>query len=399
MKIGYFVGDFPYKDSLGDRDDYAKRYSRDGGITVAHNLAVNMAKRNNEVSVFTTSIYSKDFIEEYRNMTIYRYSTNFRIDHHNVSFSLFKKPIKHQVDLIHAHGGNFIAELAGLRYAKRKENPFILTYHGDAVETYGGIIRRFCVSFYIKHLLDRVLSYADVIISPSEYYINESRFLGKYRDKIVVIPNGINIVESDIVYSKEKCKEKLGLPLDGSIILFLGNLVPYKGPDVLVKAMSRIVKDVPDTKLFFVGKGVMRDELEMLSKKLGVEKNVKFTGFVEEGLKHFYYRAADVFVLPSTMSTESFGIVNLEAMACGVPIVASRIGGIPDVVKDGENGLLVPPRDSNALADAIIYLLENEEVRNKMGKNGRKKVEVYSWERIAEETEKVYLSLIEQKGT
>lgn len=393
MKVGYFVGHYPYKDFLGDRD-YAKRYSHDGGITVAHNLAVNMAKRNNEVSVFTTSIDSKDSIETYKNMSIYRYGTNFRIEHHNVSFNLFRKSIKHQVDIVHAHGGNFIAELAALRHAKREKIPYVLTYHGDAVETYGGIIRRFCVSFYIKHLLNRVLSYADVIISPSEYYINESRFLGKYRDKIVVIPNGINLSDFDIGYSKGMCREKLGLPLDGSIILFIGNIVPYKGPDVLVNAMSRIVKAETDVELVFVGKGVMREELEMLSKKLGVEKNVKFTGFVEDGLKPLYYKAADVFCLPSTMSTESFGIVNLEAMACGIPIVASKIGGIPSVVKDRENGLLVPPRNSEALADAIIYLLENEDVREKMGENGRKKVVNYSWERIAEETEKVYEGII-----
>jgi len=80
----------------------------------------------------------------------------------------------------------------------------------------------------------------------------------------------------------------------------------------------------------------------------------------------------------------------LEAMACNVPIVASKIGCIPDVVKDGENGLLVPPRDSEALADAIIYLLKNKDIRERMGENGRKRVENYSWERIAEMTEKVY---------
>jgi len=159
--------------------------------------------------------------------------------------------------------------------------------------------------------------------------------------------------------------------------------------------MSEIVKEVPDVKLVFVGHGGMREELEMLSKKLGVKKNVKFAGFVEESMKPLYYRAADVFCLPSVMTHEIFGIVNLEAMACSVPIVASKIGGIPDVVRDGENGLLVLPRDSDALADAITYLLEDEDVREKMGKNGRKKVEDYSWNRVGEETEKIYLNLAE----
>jgi len=159
--------------------------------------------------------------------------------------------------------------------------------------------------------------------------------------------------------------------------------------------MSKIVKEVPDAKLVFVGYGGMRAELEMLSKKLGFENHIKFAGFVGDTFKKaLYYHAADVFVLPST-GPEIFGIVNLEAMACSVPIVASKIGGIPDVVKDGENGLLVPPRDSEALADAIIYLLENEDVRERMGKNGRERVNEYSWGMIAEETDKIYSSLTE----
>jgi glycosyltransferase involved in cell wall biosynthesis len=97
------------------------------------------------------------------------------------------------------------------------------------------------------------------------------------------------------------------------------------------------------------------------------------------------------------MSTESFGIVNLEAMASGLPIVASRIGGVPDVVKDGENGLLVPPRDHEALAAAIIYLLENGDVRKKIGENARKKVENYSWEKVAEKYEEVYEQIINKR--
>lgn len=217
---------------------------------------------------------------------------------------------------------------------------------------------------------------------------------GKYRDKIVVISNGMNIKDFDIPYSREQCREKLGLPLDGGLILFVGSLTPYKGPDILVRAMTKVINGVPDIKLVFVGSGKMESELKGLAKRLNVDKCIKFAGFVEEDLKHLYYKATDVFCLPSTMSTESFGIVNLEAMACGVPVVASKIGGIPDVVKDGENGLLVPPTDSEALADAMIYLLENEEVREKMGKKGREKVGDYSWGRIAKETEKVYEGLI-----
>ena len=387
MRIGYFIANFPYK-------TYFDRYYCGGSEVAAYSLAIDIARRGNDVSVFTTSIDSKDFIEKYESITIYRYGTKFQMLNRNISFSMLLKPVKHDIDIIHLHAtASPINLLSALLYAKKKKKPMVLTYHGDVNVNLNEFIYRLAVHFYDK-LVEKLLLHADVIISPSEYYIEESRFLRKYRDKIVVIPNGINVKDFDIGYSREECREKLGLPIDKNIILFVGVLHPHKGPDILLKAMPKILKSIPNTKLVFVGRGGMREELKRLSKKLGVDKHIKFTGFVEEILKPFYYKAADVFCLPSTTSHESFGIVNLEAMACGVPIVASKIGGIPDVVKDGENGLLAPPKDSDALADAIIYLLENEDVREKMGKKGREKVGDYSWERIVEETEKVYEELI-----
>jgi glycosyltransferase involved in cell wall biosynthesis len=386
MKIGYFVTKFPYSQQHKD-------YAYGGSSLAAYYLSAEMAKRGHEVNVFTTSINSEDSIEKNENMTIYRYGTNFRIHTSNISFGMFKKPMDHNVDIIHTHFDIPPGPLAGLRYAKKKKNPFIVTYHGDWVDSYGGLIRRIGVGLHNKYLVDKVLCYADVIISPSECYINESRFLKKYKEKIVVIPNGINLKDFDISYSKEECRKKLGLPLNKKILLFFGYLSPYKGPEVLLKAMPEIIKNVSDVELVFAGKGEMKDELEILSKKLRIEKNVRFVGFVEDDMKPLYFKAADVFILPSTMSTESFGIVNLEAMACGVPIVASNIGGIPDIVKNGENGLLVQPKNTKALANAIIYLLENEDVKEKMGKNGRLKVKDYLWEKIAEKTEAIYVQL------
>ena len=396
MKVGYFITNFPYSNSVRNNKAF-DRYICGGSPFAAYYIAINMAKRGHEISVFATSVNSKDAIEKHRNMTVYRYGTNFRVISSNISFGRFLKPIKHDVNVVHTHFDAPPGPLAGLRYAKKKNVPLVVTYHGDWEASYGGLVRRIGVAFHNKYLVDRLLSYADAIISPSEYYINGSRFLRKYRDKIVVIPNGVKLSDFDITYSKEECRKRLGLPVDKKILLFFGYLAPYKGPEVLVNAMSKIIKHVPDAELVFAGKGVMREELEMLSKDLGIEKNVRFVGFVDDDLKALYYKAADIFCLPSMMGTECYPLTILEAMACGVPIVASKIGGIPDAVKDGENGLLVQPRDSELLADAIIYLLENEDVREKMGKNGRKRVEDYSWEKVAEMTEKVYMELINSK--
>lgn len=391
MKIGYFSTEFPYKNPI--TAETIRNYPYGGVENGTHNLAVQMTKRGHEVFVFTSSIDSKDFVETYNKIKIYRYGKAFTIGYAPMSFKLLYKPLKYEVDIVHARAGNPPAPIAGLIYAKKRRKPFIVSYHGDGEWISGGLIRRTSVYFYSKYLLDKILSYADVIISTSEYYISESRVLGKYRDKIVVVPNGINKGEFDIGYSKVECREKLGLPIDDEMILFLGGLAPHKGPDVLLKAMPKILKDIPNVKLVFVGDGGMKEELERLCKKMDVEKYVKFTGFVGDVFKKaLYYKAADVFVLPSLL--ESFGNVNLEAMACSLPIVASKVGGVPAVVKDGENGLLVQPRDLEVLANAVIHLLDNEDVREKMGKDGRKKVEEYSWEKVAEDMEKVYLSLI-----
>lgn len=392
MKIGHFSTYFPYKNHLGD-EKYNKRYVCGGVEIVAYQLALSMSQRNHKITVFTTSIDSKDSIERFENITVYRYGTKFQMLNRNISFSMLLKPLKHDVDIVHLHAtASPLDLLSALLYAKKKNKPMVLTYHGDVNVVHDEFSYKVAVYFYNK-LIDKLLSYANVIISPSEYYIEESRFLRKCRAKIVVIPNGINIEEFDIPYSKEECRRKVGLSTNENIILFVGVLHQHKGPDVLIKAMPKIIKEIPNVKIIFVGKVGVKgnlEELEMLSKKLGVKKNVKFAGFVEESLKTLYYKAADVFCLPSVTTHESFGIVSLEAMAYGIPAVASKIGGIPDVVKDEENGLLVPPRDSEALADAIIYLLENDDVREKMGKSGRKKVEDYSWEKIAKMTEKVY---------
>ena len=388
MKINYFITHFPYKDHFDDAEHFT-RYKYGGAELTAYYLALEMAKRNG-VNVFTTSVDSKDSFEEYDGVSVHRYGTKFRIEKGNISFRLFTKPLSRDAEVIHAHFSTPPGEIAGARCARKKKVPFVLTYHGDGQESFGGFIRKTALSFYNKYLLDKVLSYADTIISPSEYYISESRFLGKYKDKIVVIPNGINIEDFEIPYSKEQCREKLALPIEKDIILFVGNLIQYKGPNVLVKAMQIVAKEVPDTELVFVGSGKMKDELEMLSKKLGVEKHVKFAGFVEESLKPLYYRAGDVFVLPSTMNTEVFPLVLLEASASGLPMVVSDLDTFKCIIEDGYNGIVTKRRDENSLADAIIYLLTNEDIRKKMGKNARKKVEDYSWERIAEETEKVY---------
>ena len=380
MKISYFITHFPYKNKTIN-----ERYSVGGAEAVVYNLASFLAQKGHKISIFTTSANSKSEIEECNGVTVYRYRTNIRVASGKFSLGLLKNIVKYPADLVHVHISVPIGDIAGWLCARRNKKPLVVTSHLD-MGSYSGIICKPFDYLYYK-LADKILSDADVIITPSEHYANED-LLRKYKEKVNVISNGINIRDFDIKYSKDECRDKIGLSANEEVMLFVGNLESRKGLDILIKAMHKIVKNTQDTKLVLIGIGSMKNGLKSLAEKLGIIEHIKFAGFVDESEKVSYYKSADIFVLPSLY--EVFGIVNLEAMACGVPIVASNVGGIPDVVKDGENGLLVPPSNSEALADAIIYLLENEDVREKMGNNGREKIKDYSWGRIANETEKVY---------
>lgn len=388
MKIGYFSSKYPY--SYSDPN-----YICGGSVFATQSLVNEISKLGNEVKVFTSSKDSNNHFESDSHIEIYRYATNLKLMSSNISLGLFHKPLKHDVDLVHVSFDIPPGPFAGLRYAKKKKVPLVVTYHGDWDTNYGSIIRKMGVSLSNKLVVNDLLSYADIIISPSKIYLETSDYLAKFEEKITVIPNGVNINEFEGNVSKTKSRKILKLPIHEKLILFFGYLSPYKSPDILLKALPIILDKISNVKLVFAGSGDMMDDLKKLSVELGVERQVLFAGFIEKNNRHLFYKAADVFCLPSSMKTESFGIVNLEAMASGIPVVASNYGGIPDVIKDGENGLLIPPNDPDSLAKALIKLLKNDNKREKMGINGKNKAKNYSWTKIAKKTNELYNKVME----
>ena len=155
------------------------------------------------------------------------------------------------------------------------------------MEVYSG---RLGVSLTNKFIVDDLLSYADVIISPSILYAENSKYLKNYKNKIHVIPNGINLEEFQLDYSKEESRKILNLPLDKKIILFFGYLSPLKNPDILLKAFTNVLKIEPDTLLLFAGSGESENKLEKLSIDLGVRENVIFAGFIKKDMRTLYYQ-------------------------------------------------------------------------------------------------------------
>jgi len=392
LKIGYFITQFPYPESFKKGELY-QSYPTGGAEVAAYHLARNFARMGHEVTVFTTSADSRSSLEESGGVKIYRYATNLKIMKGFISLQLFLKSPQITVDIVHIHFANPPAELAAWLYAKIKRKPLVVHYHGDT-GTYGRLIRNILLSLWNRFVLNIVLSSAKIIICNSEYYISQSHYLPKYREKIVAIPCGINPEEIQVSYNKEECREKLSLQKGDKIILFVGVLINYKSPNLLIEALPLIIEEIPEAKLVLVGDGPMRHALEKLSQELGVSDKVIFAGRVGDDSKTLYYNAADVFALPSTMSSESFGIVLLEAAVARLPLVVSSLNAFRALVKDGYNGLVTELGDAVSLAEAINRLLADPALRQEMGENARVSVKDYSWENIAKRVESVYKTLV-----
>lgn len=373
MKIGFFTTSFPYKRPFNKKSIGLESYMTGGVGEVVYNLSIKLDQLGHKICIFTTSADSEDSIEKYRNIIVYRYGKNLKIADTNISLGLLNKPKKHDLDIVHLHSGSPPATLSALRYIKGNRKPFVVTHHLDPEWNYGSLIRRILVFVYGKYHLNNALSKSDVIIGLSDYFINTSKYLPYFREKAVVIPNGINLDDFDAPYTKKDARNRIRLPQDNKIILFVGSLTERKGPQVLLNAMPTILKAHPDARLILVGSTTAYiRHLEKLARDLCIESEIKFTGYVDDATKMMYYKSSDIFVLPSF--SEAFPLVLLEASACGLPIVVSDLEVFKEIVEEGYNGISAKTGDAESLAEKIIYLLDNEHVRDEMGENAAKKV-------------------------
>ncbi|WP_418790525.1 glycosyltransferase family 4 protein [Phosphitispora sp. TUW77] len=207
--------------------------------------------------------------------------------------------------------------------------------------------------------------------------------------------------EPDIIKKTQNLKNILKIPKDYKVILFAGRLIPKKGPDVLVRSMEYILKKYPQCFLVIVGGSWFANKRESpyikeLRQLAGsISGNIRFTNYVSQAELPICFAAADVFVCPSQWD-EPFGLVNVEAMASGVPVVASSRGGIPEIVKNGETGFLVPNEKKPAsFVEPILDLLKSTRLAQNLGINGRQAVESYfNWQRAGSELSRLYKSIL-----
>lgn len=260
------------------------------------------------------------------------------------------------------------------------------------------------VNHLSKRLYWRLLSLADHVITPSQYAKRRISADNRIREeKIEVIYNGVNIDRFSPKISGDEVRHIYGLE-DSPLILFVGRVCPEKGVDYLLKSIPLVKEQIPDVNVMIVGplaparlfherEDYMR-YLNNLVKKLDLT-NVTFTGAVDffNELPKFY-AACNVFTCP-TIWDEAFGLVSVEAMASGKPVVATRSGGLPEIVKDGEVGYIVPKMREKELAKALIKILEDEGLQRRMGKAARRRVETrFSWDTIANKYLKLYRKVI-----
>jgi glycosyltransferase involved in cell wall biosynthesis len=306
-------------------------------------------------------------------------------------FSLWRLIVKEKPAIIHTHTSK--AGLLGRLAAKMAGVPMIVhTPHGHVFYGhFGPLTSRFFV--IIEKLTASIM---DRMVALTEAEGNDyNTFLVCNPDKMVTIHSGVDIARYAAArVDIEEKKTSIGLDPEGLVVGTVGWLLPIKGPVYLLKAMARIWDRRPDIGLVFVGKGELEESLMAEAFRRGVSDKVKFLGWRDDIPE--IMQILDVFVLPSL--NEGMGRVLVEAMAAGKPIVASDTGGIPDLIIDGYNGLLVPPRDSSRLTEAITMLLEDTLRREEMGKNGKLLAQGYSVESMVNKIDTLYQTLLTQKG-
>ena len=288
---------------------------------------------------------------------------------------------KYAADILHFHCPNPTGDLSYLMV--HPPGKIVVTYHSD-------IVRQKWAMFLYGRFLRRFLRQANVILPTSPRYIESSEYLSPERSKCTVVPLGIQTARfretPDIHARAQEIKKNVG---GRPIILFVGRLRYYKGLLYLIQAMPRI-----DAHLIIIGSGPEEHNIRKQAGIFKVKERITMAGPVSDDKIISYYHAADVFCLPSHLRSEAYGIVQLEAMACGKPVVATDIDGYASLLTHGEEGLLVPPKDAESLAGALLTLLDDRASRSQMGAKGRIKSEKYSWQNVAHQVMDYYNSLL-----
>jgi glycosyltransferase involved in cell wall biosynthesis len=367
----------PYYYGVGGLQHYTYKISvglRDAGIDVAVITCSHVPELSDNVTVYTVP----------KLLTVSNTPFSLRW------FSSIKRIInKEDPDIVNGHTP--VAYMADVALRVCGDRPYVLTYHNDLVGI--DLIARGLVSAYYRLLGDKTIEGAKSIITTSTIYAENSSHLKGHLGKICSISPGVDIRVFNPGIPAEHIKDKYGLESD--IVLFVGQLSKshrHKGLSYLISAMANL--DV-DATLVVVGDGDWRKHYQSYARHKGVSDKVLFVGIVPYHELPLYYRGASVTVLPTYTQAEGFGMALIEANACGTPVIGTNVGGIPYVIEDERNGLLVEPKNVEALSTAITRVLKDTQLAERLGNNGCRRVrDEFTWERSVRRTIEVYQGVI-----
>jgi len=371
-----------------------------GAETHVRSLAEAYARRGHDVVVHTSDLHTEypfvrgDLGGEMGGVKVVRHRARRLLGSWTVMPALPRalREAARGADVLHAHSYGYHQTVAAARASRATGTPLVFTPHFHPPWSMeGGAGRRLLRRAFDPTLGASVVRQASRVIGVSRGEIEEmKKHLPLDEAKVRVIPNGFDADKFRSVPDGEGVRHRLGLPSGAKIVLFAGRLASNKGLHVLVPAFAAAAKGDPAAVLVLAGEDQgWRPRLEAMAKERGIADRVRFTGHLPDGAYREHLAAADLFVLPSEW--EAFGIVLLEAMACGVPCVATRVGGAPEVVQEGRTGLLVPYGDEAALAGAMGELLRAPWIGKRMGAAGRERaMSLFSWDAVADRTLAVY---------
>ena len=343
---------------------------------------------------------SEKSYEKMDNIKVYRYAPNKILRYSNIVLSKISGniiPEQHiegvfktirlieneNIDIIHMH---YFRNTSILGYLAKKKFkiPVVIELMGDDIYDPVYPVPENLWRYYYP----KILNNCDVITAVSNFVGNV--IYEKTGIKAEIIPYGVDTnifkpFDAQIDY----IQEKYNLSKKDKIVIAVQRLEPRKKVQVLLYAAKKVIDEVSNVKFLIIGDGPDRDNLERLTKKLGISRNIIFTGVIPDKELIKCYSLADIFSIHTLH--EGLGIVFLEAMAMGLPIVTTYAHGNEDIIENGKNGFMVEPNNPDKLAEKIIYLLNNEEIRRKIGKLNRKEaVEKYDWKNIARRVQNIY---------
>jgi glycosyltransferase involved in cell wall biosynthesis len=340
-----------------------------GGIEHrVHEVCKHLSRRH-EVVVLTAQLDGAKEVEEIDGYTVRRLPSRF--------LNIYNPPFVSTPGVLEALNGiepdlvdfHFRWAPSYTRAMTEYDGRWVFTFHNTFGEGKGIIGAASTVndSLFARHIRDRR------VICVTDFVKRDLLSRGFDEAQLDVVPTGVHLAE--------------GNGHDDGFVLFAGRLVGTKGLPYLIKAMAQV-----DGRLVIMGSGPDRDRLESLTGRLGLEDRVQFTGQVDEDTKQRLMSSCSVFAMPSLF--ESLGLAAAEAMSWGKPVVATQVGGLPEIVGDG--GILVPPKDPPAMAGALNLLLSDREKRREVGAKARAHMRKYDWNIVARDLEKVYLRAAEE---